>query len=311
MTMPIIGFVILSHGHSDQLHRLVAAIDREYDRPPIACHHDFGQAPLDVKSFGENVSFVQPNIPTSWGKFSIVEAVLKALSLLYVRSPDWFILLSAADYPVMSGTLAKKLLADSKCDAFIDARPIDVSVVPACLTTGKHNPKLDHFDTVENRRMKRLFYVSRQLWLPIIRVTPKVRFGRATYRPDWEANHPYKGWPCYYGDFWFMGNRSTAEILLNPTEKHWALRRHLRSRTHTDETFFQTIIMNEPGLRVCRDNKRFAEWNGGGAHPILLDEAQLDEVLGSGAFFARKFQRDAPIIDKIDKSLMEKSIPAF
>lgn len=304
MTTPIIGFVILSHGHPDQLQRLIAAIDREYDRPPIACHHDFGQTPLDRSTFGENVEFVQPHIPTSWGRYSVVEAALLALSLLFVRSPDWFILLSAADYPVMTGTRVRKLLAYADCNVFIDARPLDALAVPACVSLGQNNPKLDHFDTVHNRRMKRLFYLSRQFWLPILRWKPKVRVGRATYRSGWETNHPYEGWPCHFGDFWFMGDRSTAEILLNPTEKHLALRRHLRSRTHSDETYFPTIIMNMPGLRVCRDNKRFAEWNGGGAHPVLLSEEQLDEMLGSGAFFARKFERGSPLLDRIDELLI-------
>ena len=300
--LPVVGFVILSHGGQAQLQRLVRALDYQYGMPPIACHHDFGQAPLDTTAFGKNVAFVQPHVPTSWARFSVVQAELAALRLLFDKSPDWFVLLSASDYPIMAGSKVRRVLAEAVCDAFLDARSVGAAK-PACSTKGAQNPKLDHFNSVENGSIKRLFYTSVEIWIPIIRFKPKLRLGRWTYRPGWKVRNIYDDWPFFFGDHWFCGNVKTAKLLLLPTAKHLALRRHLRARTHADETYFHTVIMNEPSLRVCRDNKRFAQWNGGGAHPIVLGEIQLDEMLSSGAFFARKFQHGSDVLDKIDDAL--------
>lgn len=299
-----IGFVILSHGHPGQLHRLVDALDREYQNPPIACHHDFGQVPLDTALFGSNVWFVKPHISTAWAKFSIVHAALVAISLLYEKAQaDWFVLLSASDYPIMSGVQVKKVLTESECDAFLDARAIEPNSKPFCTTKGSQNPKLDHFNSAANLQIKRRFYMSREFWFPIVRLKPRIRLGRFTFRPDWEAKHPYSDFPCYFGDLWFCGNTKVAKIILEPTARHLALRRHLHRRTVADETYFQTVLMNERDNVVCLDNKRFAEWNGGGAHPMFLSAKHLNEMLSSGAFFGRKFQHGSKVLDLLDDAL--------
>jgi hypothetical protein len=308
---PTVGFTVLSHGSADQLRRLCACLNREYDEPWIACHHDFGQAPLDTKNFKKNVRFVEPHIATGWGRFSVVRAQLAALKILYSDpvAPDWFFHLSASDYPIMAGRKVRKILGESDCDGFLDARPIDVGTSPKANVVGDTNPKLSHFDAPANRSIKRRFYMARELWIPILRRDPKWRVGRHTIRYG-EIEGVYANMPAFYGDHWFAGNRKTAALLLNPTAQHNALQHHLLGRTQTDETYFQTVLMNEPDMKLCRDNKRFAEWNGGGAHPMFLGEEQLDQMLNSGAFFARKFKQAAPVLDRIDEALILRSSTA-
>ena len=46
-----VGFVILSHERDERLARLVDALNREYDDPPIVIHHDFGQARIDTSGW--------------------------------------------------------------------------------------------------------------------------------------------------------------------------------------------------------------------------------------------------------------------
>ena len=91
-----IGFVILSHRDPAQLLRLVVTLNRLYDDPPIACHHDREQSPIDPGIFPGNVRFVEPSVRTGWAKWSVVRGFLAALRLLYDHAaPDWFVLLSA------------------------------------------------------------------------------------------------------------------------------------------------------------------------------------------------------------------------
>src|SRR5438045_3613582 len=105
-----VGFVILSHSNPQQLVRLVRTLQRVYDNPPIVCHHDFSQCPLFPVVLPSEIRLVTPHIKTRWGRFSVVEAGLRALEMLYRdAAPDWFVLLSGADYPTMP---AERVLAD-------------------------------------------------------------------------------------------------------------------------------------------------------------------------------------------------------
>ena len=203
----------------------------------------------------------------------------------------------------MSGKRVREILATADCDAFLDARAPDETARPAATIFGSENPKLSHFNNT--RRIKGKFYLSREIWLPIIRFKPRLRIGRHTLRPDFFPKNPYRGLPCFYGDTWFGGKAKVARTLINPTAKHRELAQHLKYRTQVDETYWHTVLMNEVGLTICRDNKRFAEWNGGGAHPMILGEAQLDEMMASGAFFARKFQLGSAVLDMLDRRLAD------
>ena len=58
MTMPRLGFVILSHEpRSEPLRRLVSRLNQILDFPPIVCHHDFHKSALDTTGFSGNVNF--------------------------------------------------------------------------------------------------------------------------------------------------------------------------------------------------------------------------------------------------------------
>ncbi|WP_288938037.1 beta-1,6-N-acetylglucosaminyltransferase [uncultured Sphingomonas sp.] len=301
---PPIGFVILSHRAPDQLLRLIRTLGELYGNPPIACHHDFGQAPLDRSRFPANVRFVDDWVATGWGKWSVVDAFLRALALLYADGgPDWFVLLSGADYPVRQPDAVLAELRDSGCDAFIDVHQIEPAPAAATLT-GDINPMLRHLDRAESLRTKWGFYLARQFWLPILRRRPRWRPGRLTIRLPWTQRGPFRdGFSLWWGEHWFTGNRRVADVFLQPTPAHRALQRHLRWRAFPEESYYQTVLCNTPGLVLNRNNKRFTEWNGGGAHPMTLGPAEVPTMLASGMHFARKFDDDSAALDLIDHAL--------
>lgn len=301
---PPIGFVILSHRAPEQLERLIGTLNRLYDHPPIACHHDFGQALLDRSRFPANVRFVEAWVATGWGKWSVVDAFLRALALLYDQDgPDWFVLLSGADYPSCPPAVVVEELQNSGCDAFLDAHQIDP--VPAAATlTGSINPMLRHLDRAESLRTKWEFYLARQFWIPMLRRVPRWRLGRHTIRLPWSQRGTFThDFTLWWGEHWFSGNRRTAKVLLNPTPEHRALQRHLRWRAFPEEAYYHTVLCNTHGLTINRHNKRFTEWNGGGAHPMTLGPGEVPEILASGMHFARKFDSGSPALDVIDEAL--------
>jgi hypothetical protein len=300
-----IGFVILSHEGPGKLARLVAALRREYPGCAIAVHHDFSKCRFDREAIGEDILWVEHWRRTGWAKWAVVEGALEAFELLFDRTKsDWFILLSASDYPIRKGADALAELERAKCDVFLDLRALTPDAAAKAAIVGSVNPQLGQFDNPVTNALKRRFYLSPQLWLPIIRTKPRLRLGKLTWRPAMEGRHPFRnGLGCFYGDHWFMANRKAVAALLDRNRTNLNLRRYYRDRTQPDESYYQTVFANTPGLVICRDNRRFAEWNGGGAHPMFLTRDQLPAMLGSGAFFARKFEEGAAVLDDIDAEL--------
>ena len=304
------GFIILSHLNSRQVHRLVGILNKLYGNPPIACHHDESQTQIDRADFPSNVVFVTPTVRTGWGKFSIVEAALAALRALYLNAdPDWFTLLSAADYPIAAADKVRSDLIDSGADVLIDYRELGMSGEEANRRFGSGNPTLSHLEVEINSRMITRRYKGAQVWLPVLRRTPRMRVGRHTISLPFDTPfHPFDAdFRCYYGDQWFSGSRIAAAALLKPTRQALRLQTFLRRRAVPDECYYQSVLCNRPELKVQRDSRRYARWNGGGAHPALLGREDLDGIMASGAHFARKFAPDDPVLDLIDEMLLTRS----
>ena len=121
MTLSI-GFLLITHTQPDQVRRLIHRLNAIFDQPSIVCHHDFAQSNLPIEECPGNVSFVLPHHPTGWGIFSTVEATVHAIRQMYEApaSPDWFVLLSGADYPIKSAVHIRRDLASLRCDACIE-----------------------------------------------------------------------------------------------------------------------------------------------------------------------------------------------
>ena len=71
-----------------------------------------------------------------------------------------------------------------------------------------------------------------------------------------------------------------------------------------DESLFQTALCSQPDLRICKDQKRYADWTNGGAHPKWLEVSDVPKILASGAHFARKFRPDGVAQGFIDQTVL-------
>ncbi|MCA1654065.1 MAG: beta-1,6-N-acetylglucosaminyltransferase [Sphingomicrobium sp.] len=308
------GFVIMSHRAPEQLLRLTRTLNLLYNGPPIACHHDFAQSPLDTSKFPSNVRFVEPSITTAWGKWSLVEASLAALRLLYSSAePQFFFLISAADYPTVGADQVRSDLLRAQSDAFIDSFALDA----ALNSKGEDgieigDQHLAHHRAPHNLRLEQERYLRAQVKVPILRMRPPLhsttkerypRLGRLTFALPFDTPFsPFDAnYSCYVGSQWFTANSKAAAHLLSPSAKDRHLMRYYRNRVIPDESYFQTVLRNAADLRVKNRTYRYAFWHG--AHPIDLDEEHFQSVVDSGAHFARKFRPGDPVLDMIDRYL--------
>lgn len=97
---------------------------------------------------------------------------------------------------------------------------------------------------------------------------------------------------CFAGDHWFTANAKAAEVLISSRRERSGLFHHYSNVFCPEELFYQTVLCNHRGIRICPDNRRYADWSGGGPHPKELEEDDLSAILKSGCHFARKFSAE-------------------
>ena len=87
-------------------------------------------------------------------------------------------------------------------------------------------------------------------------------------------------------------------------ENH-ALFLHYSKRFIPYESFSQTILCNQPDLKISKDSLRYIDWSQGGHHPKTLGMEDIPGILASGAHFARKFDltKGAEVFDAIDAAV--------
>jgi len=118
--MSAIGFAIVSYDEPDQLRRLARTLDAVYEHPPIVCHHDFSQCPMETQEVEPFVHFVRPHVETGWGIVATVAAAVSALSTLQeLHDPDWMFLLSGSCYPVKPADVVRQVLGALPFDALL------------------------------------------------------------------------------------------------------------------------------------------------------------------------------------------------
>ena len=306
--MSEIGFVIVSYSDPEQLLHLTKRIGSMFPNAKISCAHDFGQSQLDPESFPSFVSFVRPHVATRWGHISVIHAAMRALRGLYERdNPDWFVLLSGSDYPVVAADTILSELSTGGHDAYLDFREI---TPPAGITLSLDNREADYnFSDPGWVLLAYDRYVAKLLNYPS--VTKRLR-------PKWKKlfiRRPWLVWPfhpfsanlrCFGGETWFTANQRVARILLDEYESGEHLIRHFSDRLIPEEAFYQTVICNQAGLRVSGDNKRYIDWSLRGGHPKILDVGDLPAIAASRAHFARKFRPGSPALSLLDRVIDQK-----
>ena len=285
---PTIGFILLTHNKPYQVIRLVSVLNHMFDNPSIVCHHDFSQSNFDGDTLTGNVSIVQPHIKTGWGRFSIIEAMLRAFQLMVESpaSPDWFILLSGADYPIKPAGQIISDLDSSLFDVHIEHEPIRYSSYKS-----------------DWHKMCYYRYCVVKFWVPFLNWRHHL-IRRIVTLSNPLITSPFlpfsRKFGCFAGGQWFCANRKAANYLMKFHKEKPALAAHYRRLDRykaivPEESYFQTIFGNAPGLKVSENNWRYTDWSTQGSHPKTLLDDDLPKILASSAHFARKFDLDEDV----------------
>jgi len=296
-----IVYLVVSHRNPPQVLRLVGAL-REGHAAEVVVRHDRRRSPLDAPALERaGGRLLEDGIDVEWGHESHLRMLLGAMALIRRElDPDWLVVLSGQDYPLRPmGEIEARLEAAGE-DAFLgNPWRLETRRMPPppadefFLRYAYWHARVPAKTPGPPRRLRPLAYL-RELPPPL---EPRigVRAPRLPFGP---------GRGCWVSSDWPTLGRGGLAAVVRAAREQRRLVRHYRRTVSPAESFFATVLMNDPELRVSGDDRRFIRFSAGAPSPDLLTGADVERLLASGAHFARKFdaEADAEALDLLDES---------
>jgi hypothetical protein len=296
-----VAYLVVSHRNPEQVLRLVAAL-REGPSSEVVVRHDDRRSHLpqaEVEDLGAHL--LDDGIEVDWGSFSYLRMLLAALEWMLERlDPDWLLVLSGQDYPIRPLAEVEAFLEAAAEDAFLgSAWQLD--------TTSRPGPRREEFF---------LRYAYRHYAVPRSTPRPPNAVRRLLYARDLpgglgrrlgvrRVRLPFgPGLRCYVSTDWLTLSRRAAVAVTEHARDEPGLMRFWRRTIIPSEAFFATALLNDPALHIARWDRRFVLFPGPEApHPEVLRHRDLDRLLASDAYFARKFDAtvDGEVLDELDR----------
>lgn len=311
-------YLIASHTNPEQVTRLVRTIRSNSSNSYILIHHDYSSSILDRSAFEpmSNVWVMEDFIPVTWGEFSLVAMELHCIRWLLSHAVcfDWLVFLSGQDYPIQPLSEIEQFLQETEYDGFMEYFPaID--------------PPLEVTDSglrwQADTGFKRFFYHHYKLPGSAIFNSLCFKLGRLinskqslfTLSADRNGSKlgircaatPFNSdFQCYAGSQWHTLSRRCIQYVYDFVEQNPSFVKHYQKTTIPDESFFQTILLNNPRLKICNDNKRYIPWFD--SKPVVFGAQDFDRLVASHKQFARKFdlEQDSEILDRLDQHIQSK-----
>jgi hypothetical protein len=323
--MAKIVYFVASHTNPEQVVRLVRALRSGSPDSQVLIHHNYSVSYLDPASIQDvnNVNILRPHVTVKWGDFSQVRMLLQAIEWIRANgSFDWVVYISGQDYPIMSLSEIEQELDATEYDGFATARRIDDNHIEDEVFTPRWYFYHYYAYRFYKLRIPRLLYKLRQNYMPAKSLGTPIRPTSANQvlplmfmrhcRPTDELMLCFRrlrmpftsNFHCYQGPSWWTLSRHAIEHIDEFVCRHPDFVRYHKRSHLPEDSFFLTILMNDPSLRICSDNKRYVRWaKKPSAHPAILTAEDFSQLVSSGKHFARKLDQnlDSRLLDLLDQ----------
>ncbi len=308
--MTRVAYLIKSHRNTDQVERLARTLVEESPSAQVAIHHNpEGSRLPDVSTWGDDrVHLLSKRVTVRQLSWSMAEASLLLMAWALERTEvDWVVLLSGQDYPLVRVLDIERSLSESDVDGYIDGEPIDgnSSWNRECfLRYHFHHRRLFKLARIPDRAIPQLRRASNKLNATQSLVNVHVGAGSENIWVGYRRHRtPYGRRPGWVGSEWAALSRTALQALLRVVRDEPELVCHYRRTLFACESFFHTILFNEPGLRLRRDNLHYIAWSDlNTPHPRVLGIDDLPAARASGKYLARKFDESMHpgVLDALD-----------
>lgn len=316
-------YFLQTHQNPQQIYRLTQIIKKLSPNAQVLIGHDFTNCPLDVNLFQHlsDVHLIKINRPGIRGEFSLLAPYLQAIDWLFANKSDfsWLFYLSGQDYPTQPLSNVESFLANTDYDGFIHY----------CNLLSPESPW--EKDEVIKRYYSQHYYlpnwvrwVQRNLKKVFKRIAPTGTTVNETHLNDnslpikalnikkfTSISLPAKKTPfndkflCYGGSQWHTLSRKCIEYIRDFIENNPNFVKYYKKTLVPDESFIQTILINNQNFKFCNDNKRYIDFTEADSdRPRVLTSQDYDTITNGSFHFARKFEQDTRILDMLEANML-------
>ncbi|KAL8249777.1 hypothetical protein R6Q59_006645 [Mikania micrantha] len=235
-----------------------------------------------IRAFA-NVDVIGKPDATTYMGASNIAAILRAAAIFLKLDGDWdwFITLSALDYPLLT--------QDDLSHAFS--------------SISRDTNFIDHTSDLGWKEGQRI--------LPIV-VDPGLYLARRTqiFRATEKRPLP-NAFKVFTGSPWVILSRSFLEYCIFAWDNlPRTLLMYVNNVVLAQEVYFHTVICNTPEFKNTTVNTdlRYMVWdNPPKMEPLFLHNDNYDQMVKSSAAFARQFAKNDPVLDMVDGKILKRS----
>jgi hypothetical protein len=318
-----VAYLVLSHQNPRQIVRLVDRLVRSDPAGEVVVNHDAARGALDLGDYCQHprVHLMRTSSRRRWGRYAVVKDQLDTLSWAVANlDVDWLTVLSGQDYPLRSLASFGSVLAESGYDAFLSAAPI-TSRRPAASDTGalysyaRYHYRWyglprwvlgwargDRSTRLLGSAQRRLSSAQPFIFLWTMPAGGGDMIGFRHRRGPFDSD-----FQCYKGSQWLTLSRKAADAITSFTQRRPDVMRLYQRSLIADESLPVTILCNDTDIRAQRSNHHYIRMTGAGdSHAAVLGIGDLEQLLASGKWFARKFddRLDSDVLDRIDTGVL-------
>ncbi len=313
-----IAFLIHSHKNVAQIARLCGTIKQGLPDSFITVSHNGSPAELQQLAGLPSVNRAVPAL-AGRAQFGMIDALLAELRRLEAAAQpyQWMVILSGQDYPIRPLAEMAEELAASADDAYFhhfDADEARAGVAHMLGWTEIATRYHYHHRLLADEAtpwMRAAVSLPRRLLNQTNVARIHTAFGLTVGKP---AQHPPFGpdFRLHCGMAWMTFSQRAARSILRFIEQRPQVADYFRKTLAPDEAFLQSIMANDPELRLNKKELRYIDFGASKlSQAKLLGADDLPRMAESGCFFARKFDtsRDPDILDRVD-ALLQRPRPS-
>ncbi len=277
-----IAVLLLCHRFPKQINNFIDCFD--HDRFDIFIHVD---AKSDIQPLihkNENVYFLPDDkrISIVWGSYSMVEATLNLIKYAYrFYKYEYYWLCSGQDYLIINSERIYDLLMKNESNY--------ISIVAS-----RNNPQVGLVNKGLDKRCEVFFpswMIGRKLWQRIILRLYLIITGGIKHTFGVIRRKTPCGFKVYFGSQWWCLNHRFIKWIINFLNNYPEYELFYKSTVCSDESFFQTLIMNSPYNKNINDELLYVKWKGKGS-PETLKNEDYDDIVKSNKVIVRKIDAE-------------------
>ena len=276
------GILITAYRDIPMLEKLVTYFDEDFE---MFIHID--------KRCRENLAALESNehlhlfrtYAVEWGDYKHLLAIVMLMKEAYRHTDlEYFHLITGSDYPVMPLAQFKTFCEEHRNDNYLEHFPLPHA------DWGKEGGlnRIDYYWLSPNSTRSKGALLTRKL------VNLQRRLGI-------KRGFKYFGGNLYGGGTYWSVSREAIGVAHGYLDNHPDYLQRFRMTSIAEEICLPTLWCNS-GIPLINDYKRYIDWGGDGANPQVLTEKDYDQIVVSGALFARKMASGISdrLIEKLD-----------